>query len=405
MAAEEKGRLELILDEFTEVHGTVLMGMHKELQTLKQEVDRRVDERISAVLAKIDSADSALKAHLESADQVVAHLDGKEKRAASAIAATKNEALVELGVAREAVLAEGILVRNEFGEHSGALQLLEAGIREALENRHQAAMKDVSAVQESWEQQAEVIKQSLQSIETETRESLEARQRAAMEGLNARQASWEAQSGAIGDVLRDLGITLHGELQVAKRDAVGSIVDQQRLWNTAATKTVEEFSGFRDALNTLCFELEDKLADQQRAIAKSLAGVSTETQEELTRLRDEGIGAIQALHAEVKNQRSELEHVVTENRKRQVDFQSDISRSLERIGAMQQEYQTRMSASLSVADKINTDSQGLLKEVAERTEQLHQRESAFQKRTRHVVFGVGLAVISTLCVWIWLTLR
>ena len=35
-ATAQKGRLEHLLDDFTEVHGTVLLGMHKELQTLRK---------------------------------------------------------------------------------------------------------------------------------------------------------------------------------------------------------------------------------------------------------------------------------------------------------------------------------------------------------------------------------
>jgi hypothetical protein len=402
-AQAAKGNLEILLDEFTEVHGTVLMGMHKELQTLKQEVEKRVEERISAVLTKIDAADAILKGHLDSADQVAANLDGKEKRAAAAISAAKKDALVELGTTRDAVLAEGVLVRKQFGEHGGELQSLEAEIRKLLEKRHQAAIQDFQVVQESWEQQAEVIKQSLQSIETETRESFEARHRAAMESLDARQAGWKTQSESIGDALRDLGTTFQGELYDARLDAVGAIVDQQHLWNTAAKKTVEDFAGFQGDLNSLCLELTGKLADQQQVIAKAQAEASKATQGELVRLRDEGIGAIQALQSEVKHQRSEFEQVVAENRKRQVDFQSDVTRSKESISLIQQEHQARMTASLSVADKLNTESQGLLNEVAARTERLSHRESMLQKRTRQVVIGVGIAVIATLCAWIWLT--
>lgn len=66
--ASQKGRLELILDEFSEVHGTVLMGMHKELQTLKHDVDIRVETRIAVVLEKMQAADSTLEARIISAE-------------------------------------------------------------------------------------------------------------------------------------------------------------------------------------------------------------------------------------------------------------------------------------------------------------------------------------------------
>lgn len=51
----QKGRLEIMLDEFSDLHGTVLMGMHRELQTLKQEVQSEVDARIKDTRSGVDT--------------------------------------------------------------------------------------------------------------------------------------------------------------------------------------------------------------------------------------------------------------------------------------------------------------------------------------------------------------
>lgn len=51
----QKGRLEIMLDEFSELHGTVLMGMHRELQTLKQEVQSEVDARLKDTRSGVDT--------------------------------------------------------------------------------------------------------------------------------------------------------------------------------------------------------------------------------------------------------------------------------------------------------------------------------------------------------------
>ena len=57
-ATAQKGRLEHLLDDFIEVHGTVLLGMHKELQTLRKDVDTRVEARLVEFLAQVSAAES-----------------------------------------------------------------------------------------------------------------------------------------------------------------------------------------------------------------------------------------------------------------------------------------------------------------------------------------------------------
>lgn len=77
----QKGKLELMLDEFSEVHGAVLLGMHKELQTLKADVDKRVETKIGAILEQTLSADAQLVARISEAEKAATSLEGKATNA------------------------------------------------------------------------------------------------------------------------------------------------------------------------------------------------------------------------------------------------------------------------------------------------------------------------------------
>jgi hypothetical protein len=73
--AADKGRLELLLDDFTKVHGTVLMGMHKELNTLKADVEKQVAKQITETLKQIEKADARLKTRMEKAERTMQRLE------------------------------------------------------------------------------------------------------------------------------------------------------------------------------------------------------------------------------------------------------------------------------------------------------------------------------------------
>ncbi len=411
-----------MLDEFTEVHGTVLMGMHKEVQTLKDEIDKRVEQRITEVLTKVAAEDSKLQSHLEAAEQFLANLDGKERRATTAITTAKNETLSEIELLKDAVLAEGAVVRNEFKTQEAALQELPARINDALGSLHRQALAHIDANKASWEQraneikaslvavdaswndQAESIRTSLLAIETTTRDALQQRQKQALEDLHSAQRSWVTEAQTIEASLRTTESFLRGDLEEAKRQAVSAIIDQQWDWNAATEKAVKDFSGFQTALNTHCFELEGKLSEQQQENEKRLQESASATQSTIDRIRQDAVSDLETLVGEVKTQRTELYVTVQENKKNQSSFQSDIAQSMEQIGKLQQDHLTKISASLSAADKLNTDTQAILQDVTRRTEELHQRELSLQKRTRQTVIGLGLSIVSTLGVWIWLTL-
>lgn len=248
LQAEKKGKLELLLDDFTQVHGTVLLGMHKELQTLRDEVDARVETRINAVLDLIKSADSNLCIHVKEAEQILSKLDGKEKRATAAIDAAKKEATTDISSARERITAEASEIIQEFTKHKDDLLIIESSHLQALETKQQAILSKISSSQ------------------------------------------------------------------------------------------------------------------------------------------------------------LELQGVIAQSEHQCSEFQQAIAHAMDHLVQEQQEHQSKMTTALKFADKLNADSLTSLKAVNERSEEIHLREIALQQRTRQATIAVGLAILTTLGVWIWLTL-
>lgn len=75
-----KGRLEIMLDEFSELHGTVLMGMHRELQTIKQEIQSEVDTRLKETRSGVDSQlDEFLSQYATAEDRLAASVSQAQK--------------------------------------------------------------------------------------------------------------------------------------------------------------------------------------------------------------------------------------------------------------------------------------------------------------------------------------
>ncbi len=135
-ATANKGRLELLLDEFTEVHGTVLLGMHKELQTIKEEVDGRVDTRIGKILEQVNAADSALQIHLVEAGEVIGKLDGREKRAATEISRARKEAVNEIAVRQQSWTRDAESIDLAFHNHQCSLDAVVATLKDDLSKQH-----------------------------------------------------------------------------------------------------------------------------------------------------------------------------------------------------------------------------------------------------------------------------
>lgn len=74
---QPKGRLELMMDEFTEVHGTVLVGMHKELQTIRTDIEKQVASQIAETLKQFEKVNAKLAARAEKAERSVTKLEAK----------------------------------------------------------------------------------------------------------------------------------------------------------------------------------------------------------------------------------------------------------------------------------------------------------------------------------------
>lgn len=150
LQTEKKGSLEVLLDDFTDVHGTVLLGMHKELLSLKAELDGRVEAAIGKTLAPIRAADSALHAHLEAARQVLASLDEKAGRASAAIASAREQLGQDVASARESVGADYLRIRDEFSRHDGVLLTLENSL-EAFAAKQREAQAEIAASQSEFQ--------------------------------------------------------------------------------------------------------------------------------------------------------------------------------------------------------------------------------------------------------------
>ena len=124
-----KGRLESLMDDFTDVHGTVLLGMHKEIQTLKSDVERCVGERIESVLHEINEAGTELKQHLEHSNAVLDKAIAQSKSNLTSIKALGNKALEDIASEKRSGLAEFNALRSEL-EQSRAEFQSEASIAE-----------------------------------------------------------------------------------------------------------------------------------------------------------------------------------------------------------------------------------------------------------------------------------
>jgi len=120
----KKDNLEVLLDEFTDVHGTVLLGMHKELLELKAEIDDRLETAIGKALQPISAADSALQARIEAARQVLAGLDEEAGRVTAALGSAREQLGMDLAAARKNLRADYQRIRDEFSRHDDVLPTL-----------------------------------------------------------------------------------------------------------------------------------------------------------------------------------------------------------------------------------------------------------------------------------------
>lgn len=178
-ATAQKGRLEHLLDEFTDVHGTVLLGMHKEIQTLKGEVEKSVDARISTVLAKIECADGELVKRLSDSLAATRNLKQITKTSLQSLESSSSR-IQELNASnlRLAEDAARVLLGNvakatlDFNTNSArALQTLASSCQE-FESKMAAKLAYVNKINAETQSMLTAIEARQKQLQTRTRQIL-----------------------------------------------------------------------------------------------------------------------------------------------------------------------------------------------------------------------------------------
>ncbi len=93
---KNKGKLELMLEEFSAVHGAVLLGMHKELQTVRDDVKKQVGSQLAQATKDISRADSALRKITDEVKSIHEAIDAREKLALQNIKVAVKDAIAEI---------------------------------------------------------------------------------------------------------------------------------------------------------------------------------------------------------------------------------------------------------------------------------------------------------------------
>lgn len=179
----QKGRLEIMLDDFSELHGTVLMGMHRELQTLKQEVQSEVDTRLKDARRSVETQlTEFLSQYAPAEDRLAtivseAHNRDRELRALVKSAQTYQRDLAALQAKGEAL---GKQQQAELAQTSARL----------LQEFSQTGQQETSRLIEEGRRSLDANKSSLQKMLDDAMGKMEAIQKVAKSVLGeAREAN------------------------------------------------------------------------------------------------------------------------------------------------------------------------------------------------------------------------
>lgn len=93
---QNKGKLELMLEEFSAVHGAVLLGMHKELQTVRDDVEKQVGRQLAQATKEINRADTALRKITNEVKSIHEAIDTRERVALQNIKVAVKDAIAEI---------------------------------------------------------------------------------------------------------------------------------------------------------------------------------------------------------------------------------------------------------------------------------------------------------------------
>lgn len=147
-ATAQKGRLEHLLDDFTEVHGTVLLGMHKELQTLRKDVDTRVEARLVEFLAQVSAAESGVRKQMETSQELCTRLQELTARGeviAQGLADFADGSSKAMRDARDSALADIRILTNTFVQERAAFLEKASEAQQRMLHANEDARKRMSA--------------------------------------------------------------------------------------------------------------------------------------------------------------------------------------------------------------------------------------------------------------------
>lgn len=144
----QKGRLEHLLDDFTEVHGTVLLGMHKELQTLKTDVDARVEARLAEFLAQVSTVESTGRTQMEASQQVCTRLQeltAHSEAIAQSLADFADGSCRAIRNDRDSALADIETLAERIVQERAAFKKAASEAQQGMLNANEDARKRMSA--------------------------------------------------------------------------------------------------------------------------------------------------------------------------------------------------------------------------------------------------------------------
>ena len=147
-ATAQKGRLEQLLDDFTDVHGTVLLGMHKELQTLRKDVDARVEARLVEFLAQVSAAESGVRKQMEGSQELCTRLQELTARGeviAQGLADFADGSSKAMREARDSALADIRILTNTFVQERAAFLEKASEAQQRMLNANEDARKRMAA--------------------------------------------------------------------------------------------------------------------------------------------------------------------------------------------------------------------------------------------------------------------
>ena len=226
-ATAQKGRLERLLDDFTDVHGTVLLGMHKELQTLRKDVDTRVEARLVEFLAQVSAAESGVRKQMETSQELCTRLQELTAHGeviAQGLADFADGSSKAMRDARDSALADiGTLAKRIVQERAKFMALASGEQQRVLQANDEARKRMSAAVAVSIEALDERLAQASAAF---THAASEEQQRVLQANNDARQRMSAAvavanamnhESQALIQQAREQQASLHRrELQLQK---------------------------------------------------------------------------------------------------------------------------------------------------------------------------------------------